>query len=60
MSSATTQLSGLHIQGDRGSSYCLLSHATHLTLFDAFMTALECHMGRYVQPNMGLDYQILH
>eukprot|EP00957_Ditylum_brightwellii_P082662 6285451-Ditylum_brightwellii.AAC.1 len=24
------------------------------------MTGLERHMGRDVQPNMGLDYQILH
>eukprot|EP00957_Ditylum_brightwellii_P071444 5431047-Ditylum_brightwellii.AAC.1 len=60
MSSATAQLSGLHFQGDRGSSYHLLSYATNLPLSDAFMTGLERRMSRDVQPRMGLDYQILH
>eukprot|EP00957_Ditylum_brightwellii_P048646 3691374-Ditylum_brightwellii.AAC.1 len=60
MSSATAQLSGLHFQGDRGNSYHLLYRATHSPLFNEFMTGLEHCMGRDVQPNMGLDYQILY
>eukprot|EP00957_Ditylum_brightwellii_P121789 9287459-Ditylum_brightwellii.AAC.3 len=59
-SSLFADKTGKRFLGNRGISYKLFQHPTHLVLFDTFMAELETQMGKDVRPNVGLDYRILH
>eukprot|EP00957_Ditylum_brightwellii_P048873 3708503-Ditylum_brightwellii.AAC.1 len=44
----------------QGETWQMMNHPTLCVLFDAFMAGLERRMGRYMIPDMGMDYRIVH